>query len=496
MSFLSAAWENVTLSSEQLSYAADDVYAPLMSYEKLSKLTVLKPLPSEPIPMTPVLLYNTDNTVLIASGHVSSHFNGEDINGVKIGWIHTGVNISKVYVPAAIISSHHKQALKSFGPPPFSVVCLRSHLCVYDPLSSHLLTTNSDAINGQPTDVDIVMEPVTAPNIGIVSNGDGDSMAGDDDDLKPSEGVGHLLHDAPNMIGSTELETDVISSSKEVDHNSQAFGQQIFSTLRNSETWDDTLQSHVLKDVFHVFNMLCLSTSHSLRKEFGWALHDAIFVPDLEDPMQILAWASHLKPPKTFENLQMKQPAWLWKRCRRVIPPPDVLFPLIEQLFATYGPLKDSSTNVPLFNHYNWKTAWSILELIHQGYVSDPPGISLYTVIGLDSKAGNLPIYHCSRGTNFTEGSVHTHLLSYLPLSGVSVHHLNARLCDFVLQHNLRVCFYSCIPWTLMLMHFLSRWECSTALARSIAATSQYGLQTSFKSDFFFSGTFLFISLR
>lgn len=280
---MSAAWENVTLSSEQLSYAADDVYAPLMAYEKLSKLTVLKPLPSEPIPMTPVLLYNTDNTVLIASGHISSHLNAEDINGVKIGWIHTGINISKVYVPAAIISNHHKQVLKSFGPPPFSVVCLHNHLCVYDPLSSHLPATNSDAINRQPTDVDIVMEPITAPNIGIVADEDGDSVASDDDE--PPEGVGHLLHDAPNMIGSTELETDVISSLKEVDCDSQAFGQQIFSTLRNLETWDDTLRSCILKDVFHVFNMLHLSMSHTLHKEFGWALCNAIFVPDQEDQM-------------------------------------------------------------------------------------------------------------------------------------------------------------------------------------------------------------------
>lgn len=280
---MSAAWENVTLSSKQLSYAADDVYAPLMAYEKLSKLTVPKPLPSEPIPMTPVLLYNTDNTVLIASGHISSHLNAEDINGVKIGRIHTGVNISKVYIPAAIISNHHKQVLKSFRPPPFSVVCLHNHLRVYDPLSSHLPATNSDAINRQPTDVDIVMEPITAPNIGIVADEDGDSVASDDDE--PPEGVGHLLHDAPNMIGSTELETDVISSLKEVDCDSQAFGQQIFSTLRNLETWDDTLWSRVLKDVFHVFNMLHLSTSHTLRKEFGWALCNAIFVPDQEDQM-------------------------------------------------------------------------------------------------------------------------------------------------------------------------------------------------------------------
>ena len=434
----SAAWENVTLSPEQLNYAACDAYVPLLLYHKLSKFTVPKPLPLEPIPTTPVLLYSTDNTVLIASGQVSPHPDVGNSDGVKLSQIHTLVNISKVYVPAAIVSSHRKRALNSFGPPPFSVVCLRSHLRIYDPLSFHSPITDSDPINEPVAEVE--MEPVIAPGIDVVTDADDviGEVGGDDN---PPEGVGSLLHYATNVDGA-ELETTVESSLREVDLDSQSFGQQTLSTLESPGTWDGTLRSRVLKDVFHVFNMLRLSTSHGLRKEFARVLRDAIFVPDREDRMRISAWASCLKPPKTFESLQMTRPAWLWKRCRRVIPPPNILFPLIERLFATYGPLKDSTTNLPLFNRHNWKTARGILELIRQGYVSDPPGISLYTVIGLDSKAGNLPIYRCARGTNFTEGGVHTHLLSRLPLSGVSVRHLNACLCDFVLQHNLRVCSY------------------------------------------------------
>lgn len=227
----------------------------------------------------------------------------------------------------------------------------------------------------------------------------------------------------------------------DVDPESRACGNEILANITEPVTWDTTIRSRVLKDVFHVFNMLRLSTMHGLRKEFGRALRDTLFIPDREDRLRISAWAAKLQPPKTFQQLEMSQPAWLHKRCRRVIPPPHKLFPMVQQLLLQYGPLKDASTHLSLFNQQNWKTAKQILELIRQGFISDPPGISLYTVIGIDAKADSLPIYRCSRGTNFTEGGVHTHLRSRLPTSGASVRHVNACLSDFVLQHNLRVRF-------------------------------------------------------
>jgi len=46
---------------------------------------------------------------------------------------------------------------------------------------------------------------------------------------------------------------------------------------------------------------------------------------------------------------------------------------MVQQLLLQYGPLKDASTHLPLFNQKNWKTAKQILELIRQGFVSDPP---------------------------------------------------------------------------------------------------------------------------
>jgi len=189
--------------------------------------------------------------------------------------------------------------------------------------------------------------------------------------------------------------------------------------------------------------MLRFSTTHSLRKEFARALCDILFVPDPEDRHRIMTWLAIAKPGMTFEQIQATNPVWLWKHCRRIIPPPDILSPLINEFFLTFGPLKDAITKQPLFNSSNWQYAWRIHEIIQQGLVSDPPGIPLYIQISIDKKAGGLPIYRCCQGTNSTEGGIHTHLRSHLPTSGASVRHANASLCDFILQHNLRVSTYS-----------------------------------------------------
>ena len=73
------------------------------------------------------------------------------------------------------------------------------------------------------------------------------------------------------------------------------------------------------------------------------------------------------------------------------------------------------------------------MSLIENSYLSDPPNIPLYTVIGLDKKLGGLPIYKCICRTNSTDAVVHTHLRKYMLKSGVSLHHLYACLHDYVL---------------------------------------------------------------
>jgi hypothetical protein len=188
--------------------------------------------------------------------------------------------------------------------------------------------------------------------------------------------------------------------------------------------------------------MFYISATHALRKQFTRELRDAILIPDHDDKTRINAWGATQSPPCTYASLRNSSPEWLRKRCKHIVPPPDILYPLVANVFRTYGPLIDPDSKKPLFSPDNWKTAKNVLDLIKNGYLSDPPGVVLYTVIGIDMKAGGLLIYRCARGTNATEGGVHTHIRSRLPKFGVSIRHVQASLMDFTLRHNLLVSIF------------------------------------------------------
>lgn len=475
----STAWDQDTLTAQQQQYAALDAFAPLLLYQKLSSLSVPQRLPEELLPSTPVLLYHTDNTTVIASGRLSPTPTTSIFDDIKISKRHALIEITGIRVAGAKISSHRKRTLASFGTPPFLVVCTRSHLRTYDtttfnfipPASSDPVATTSTLPDPAPMDVD------PPPMVDEDSHAD-DGEAGNEDS---SGGMGDMLRGMLEGHGDTSASAHSARTA-DVDPHSQAIGNDAMN-VPPPDSWPKAIRSRVLKDPFHVFNMLNLSTTHGLRKEFGRALRDVLFIPDREDRMRISAWGSTLEPPKSFEQLLLSDPKWLHQRCRRIIPPPEILFPLVQQLFLTFGPLRDAATQQPLFNERIWAAAKQILELIRQGFLSDPPGIPLYTVIGTDSKAAHLPVYRCSRGTNFTEGGVHTQLLARLPTSGTSVRHLNACFSDFVLVHNLRVCFIMTSILHRIDTDGTRRLAYITLQVESIEGTTLSGSLTTFKSD-------------
>ena len=81
-----------------------------------------------------MLLYSADNTTVIAQGQIAvNHLGKPSYDSVNITPTRTVINVLEVLVPGAIITTHRKQALSTFGPAPFSVVCLRSHLRSFNP---------------------------------------------------------------------------------------------------------------------------------------------------------------------------------------------------------------------------------------------------------------------------------------------------------------------------------------------------------------------------
>jgi 3'-5' exonuclease len=428
---ISQEWKNEVLTKEQEMYAALDAYASLRLYEKLSTIEVPQPLSQNPHPATPVLVYSSDNTTVIARGVISIHMHDRVFDGINITSTRIVVDVLEVFVPGALITTHRNRALLSFGNAPFSIICLRSHLRVFSLATwktpSASVTSSINLVGSKPRcnieepsfentnlDYEEVIQAECGPSLGdIVTENDN------------SANLPELLPDYPRNI----------------DRASAAEGQSVFTSYSDTN-WDSTIRSRVIKDAFHVFNMFRLPSNHGLRLEFGRQLRDAIFIPDAKDRLRVNAWGTSQSPPQNFEKIRASRPEWLWRQCRRTIPPPKNLYPLVEQVFRTFGPLKDAATGMPLFNSGSWKTAKHVLDLIRNGFLSDPPGISLYTIIGIDKKAGGLPIYRCARGTNFTEGGVHAHLRSHLPSSGASIQHMHACLLDFILRHNLLVRFF------------------------------------------------------
>jgi len=108
----STAWEQETLTAQQQQYAACDAYVPLLIYEKLSKLSVPCKLPEILVPLTPVLLYNTDNTTIIAKGQLLHKFDVKIFDGINITPTRMMIRVHEILVPGAIVPTHRKRVVK------------------------------------------------------------------------------------------------------------------------------------------------------------------------------------------------------------------------------------------------------------------------------------------------------------------------------------------------------------------------------------------------
>lgn len=87
------------------------------------------------------------------------------------------------------------------------------------------------------------------------------------------------------------------------------------------------------------------------------------------------------------------------------VPPPSVLIPALQHVFDIFGSALNVKTNAPLFNKEVQKKATAVVELAHQGYLSDVDGIVMYKNAGIDKF--RLKKWKCLQGTNSIEGGPH-----------------------------------------------------------------------------------------
>ncbi|KAF7293600.1 3'-5' exonuclease domain-containing protein [Mycena indigotica] len=413
---ISSNWSDSELSQAQLEYAARDAYASLLLYNEIVKT----PRPSSGLdtlllPGTSIMLLTDDNKQTAAEGVISPNASLSQFQNTNITATRTVVTIQKVLTPGAIIginkdSNGNKLSLSHFGVAPFDILAHRSHIRIVSSMA-------------QPLDIDSNSSSISTDVLPSTETADG----ADDDLVSALEGLDD---------GDIDDSPPITPNLAEADAESAAVALETLGP-EAPPSWAFAIRSRILKDIFHVFHMIYISRMHGLRLAFINDLRDACLIPHPTDKARIEIYLA--TRGLTWADMLRYNPKWLWRHCRRTIPPPEELYPLVHRVFMLYGPLKDAKTGLPLFNSAAWKIAKNILELVRNGHVSDVPGVALYFLLGFDKKAGGLPLYRCIRGTNMVEGGVHTHLLAKLPSRGASVRHMVACLLDFVLRHNLTV---------------------------------------------------------
>ncbi|CAO3622156.1 unnamed protein product [Mucor hiemalis] len=198
----------------------------------------------------------------------------------------------------------------------------------------------------------------------------------------------------------------------EIRKNEEALkSMRLTSDLASTATGSDNegqIPSRILKDAFHVTQMIRVSLKHGMAKEFSRRFRDAMFVVDLQDKSSVTQYLELIGAD--WEGYTVKTPDFILERVRRYIPPPSELYESVSLLFSYYGPLKCVLSGRPLFNEYAWHAAKHVMEEIRLGHVSDVVnGPLLYTEKGYD-KNGVMK-YRCSRGTSSVEGSVHMNII-------------------------------------------------------------------------------------
>ncbi|EKM74049.1 hypothetical protein AGABI1DRAFT_133695 [Agaricus bisporus var. burnettii JB137-S8] len=306
----------------KISYAAMDAYAALEIYTKLvSDYQVPSPLPLDPPPLSPILILGSDLSSVIAEGSILLNPpENKVVDGVLITKKHIVINVVRVHNRGAIISSHQKRSLDSFGDPPFSLICLRNHLRLYSPTTSNPSETTT-ATTSTSTST-LLTSTCIPPHVDV------------SDDLFDIQNKTISLGESLSSdISGTESAN--VTNSFAVDNQSASVGAEIIGEVPSE--WDYSVHSRVLKDVWHVFHMLYLPATHALRKQFTRELRDAFFIPNEDDQRHINSWGAIQKPPKTYQELRNSMPDWTRARCRHIIPPPHLLYPLCMENCFKYS---------------------------------------------------------------------------------------------------------------------------------------------------------------
>lgn len=168
----------------------------------------------------------------------------------------------------------------------------------------------------------------------------------------------------------------------------------------------ETLVTRVLDDAFHFMDrqLRTLSKKHTAFRAFAHDFAEAIFIRDRHDETAVRAILEG--NGISWEYAKRAKAKALNRRVRRYIPERNILVNRLKTLFDGYkNIICTESGGRKFFGKDALEMSEHLLDTAKQGFLSDPPGIPLYYIMGVDRDG--LTLYRTIRGTNSVEGGVH-----------------------------------------------------------------------------------------
>lgn len=448
---ISKSWEQPQLSPQHITYASVDAYATWAVFDELQTRVVgtsssrFASASTSRLPAgTPVRILSRDKAHTIGFGNVAQE-RPRMFKGVNVTKTREVVTITSVLVPACLIPGDllvgkAPLPLSSFGQPPFDLLyyskCLQ--VCSANTAIQHF----SALINLPP--LPPLPFPSPPPTLAQISE-----QSDSSDLVLPFDEA----HD--NIPPNFEISFDTATVDVHAFERSQTLQRLIqqqniaraggahpvsastttSSSTQPTSTPSQQLDTRVLGDIWHLMHMFQVPVHHGMRRPFFRALRDAMM---LHDPGDKALVTEVLKQRKIeYDSMVFCHSDWVFARVRRYVPPPDELLERVMPVLLKFGPIKDATTEQPLFNDAAWDKAANICESIKLGYYSDPPGITLYYRVGKDRSG--LSLYRCVRGTNGVEGGIHQNIIRFFGPFNASPQLAVCLLRDYVLIHNYRV---------------------------------------------------------
>jgi hypothetical protein len=451
----SEEWEQKCLSTEQLQYAALDVFASRLIFENATKVAPIQRPTIDTPAGTRIILLIQEGGDPAAYGRIAMS-QPTSLSGIRVK-VPTNsclvVEIDTVLKPsvAAILhlapSSESPSSLARTRRTKSSAFTLgqlqtsssSSTFLVITPISLlefDLRNPNCDDLHaGDHSGSSDMVQSTSNSNLNLLTaqlnlNVDQDAAVLDDDGAtsgsgevddamawdfqEPDTAETFLQTDGDSDIATLDmLEAHGASYQPRTQNSNQnllapadlAFLAKLKEIIESESPPDGNIEyTRIKKDIFHAFHMIPTLINHGLRPAFLRALRDHML---RWDPIVRKSVDSVCRQvfKLTFDDMLIRNPRFISVRTPRFVPPPSVLVPALQHVFDTFGDALDAKTGIPLFNKEAKKKADAVVELARQGYLSDVDGIAMYESAGMD-KYG-LQKWKCLRGTNNVEGGPH-----------------------------------------------------------------------------------------